>query len=886
MERFAFSDVEVDVDAGELWVRGRSVALQPLPWQLLLLLLRHPGQLFDRRVLLETLWPDVVVNDESLTKVVSRLRAALAPGVLQTVPRRGYRLVAEVRRITAPAPPPVGGLVGRRDELGVLRDRITEGVRALTIVGPAGVGKTHLAREFVAHRDHGVFADLVGAPSDRAVLNAVLDGLGAVHPIGDPEPFAPAVLAGLAGRLLVLDNAEDHLAALRAWVPRWLESVPDLVVLVTSQVPLGVPGERLVRLGPLDDQEGAELLARRAPDVPVAELERLSEALGGLPLALELAAPRLLVLSATELAARVAEDLDLLRVGPWSPGHPERHRSLQAALEGSWRRLEPPEQVALARLMAWETTFDLARAEVVLDESMPVVDLLQSLVGHSMLTTERPGRFGVLPTIRAFVRQIADPAEVREGERRHAAPLAVLGTTRLTDAQMLDYEPLFDVIESQLTDLRAAHARALDRADGEVAARCALAMWAVLSRRGAYRELLGLVESTAPAAPPAWRPWIEDILSRTLYHQGRIEDAVAAAERATEAAEATGDSSVQGHIALTRARLATKLGRSAEADRWMAVTERLLDPDDSLAWTRTEQLAIERKSQTGRPDEKRLEALVSAAQRSRSQRVEIWAAHLLGRSLLGNCHYGRALTWLQLALEISDQRQHATERGHLWFNIAFVHIHLRDNEAAASVGARGADEARENYPHIRAGCLVLRGWALARLGHHEAALAAAEEGTSLARANGHPYFLPMTLAIGAEAALTADAPDQADRWLEEAEPLGNELSGTFRCSFLLRRIHCQLRRGIWVRGVDNLAADLAEIESLAHTADVHERLTLYAYRARYAALVGEPTVLRATLDEAQALAASVELDPETELAQTFAELDAAGAVNGLHLEMR
>jgi predicted ATPase len=343
------------------------------------------------------------------------------------------------------APPPWLAPL-ERDEL-IGREQLVEEIEALarrpevgllTLAGPGGTGKTRLAVH-VAHAlaksfPDGVFyVPLAGVRNAGDVVPAIVSTLGLASPASDGNP-EKRLLGFMCTRraLLVLDNFEHVLEAAAA-VPRLLAACPDLKVLATSREPLHVRGERELHVPPLAHDPGRErtpamtLFEERAREVrpefciddqnreAVAELCRRLDAL---PLAIELAAARVRVLSPQAMLARLDPSLSLLAGS--QRDRPERHQTLRATIEWSLDLLRPEEHVVFRRLGVFDGSFSEEAAEAVLgDAGANTLDRLTSLVEKSLLVrTELRGeaRFQMLETVRELARERAAAA----GEERAA----------------------------------------------------------------------------------------------------------------------------------------------------------------------------------------------------------------------------------------------------------------------------------------------------------------------------------------------------------------------------------------------------------------------------------------------------------------------------------
>jgi predicted ATPase/class 3 adenylate cyclase len=336
---------------------------------------------------------------------------------------------------------PLGGpdLVGREHDLAEV-ERCLEGPhRVVTLTGPGGVGKTRLA--FAAAEDAvagGRFPDGVHvvelAPfGPEQVVNAVASSLDVRE--GPGLDLASSLVVDLAERsvLVVLDNCEHVANAAAHLVYALVSGAPGLVVLATSQVPLGlaqevvyevdplgVPGEGVTDPDQVTAAAAAQLFVDRArqanrsfrlTDDSAEAVAQICRRLDGIPLAVELAAARVRALSPSQIAARLDDRFHLLTTGLRTDD--ERHQTLQAAVDWSYSLLSEPEARVLARVSMFPGGFDLETAERVVSDDDPdgvrrddVLDLVATLVDKSLVTTVDPGdgqlRYRLLETIRSY----------------------------------------------------------------------------------------------------------------------------------------------------------------------------------------------------------------------------------------------------------------------------------------------------------------------------------------------------------------------------------------------------------------------------------------------------------------------------------------------------
>jgi len=340
-----------------------------------------------------------------------------------TAPERVYQLggqafppLKSLFRVNLPIP--ATPFIGRERELRTVTDLITRaGTRLVTLTGPGGSGKTRLALQAAAQVSNGfadgvTFVSLAPLRETAAVRSAVAEAVG----LGADDDVA----AWLSSRraLLVLDNLE-HLRGIEVVVAELL--VGETVVLATSRGPLRLSSEYELPVEPLAREAAIELFVSRAAAAgrriaADATVDGICRRLDDLPLALELAAARVRLLSPPALLKRLDESLSLLTGG--ARDLPERQRTLRATIEWSHDLLAPDEQALFRRLSVFRGSFTLEAAEAIAGADL---DQVAMLVEQSLVKPLGDDRFFLLETLREYARERLDGSgETDEYALRHA----------------------------------------------------------------------------------------------------------------------------------------------------------------------------------------------------------------------------------------------------------------------------------------------------------------------------------------------------------------------------------------------------------------------------------------------------------------------------------
>ncbi|MEV6570652.1 BTAD domain-containing putative transcriptional regulator [Streptomyces sp. NPDC051577] len=439
---------------------------------------------------------------------------------------------------TPPEPPeaPRGNLrprltsfVGREPDLAALHGDLTRH-RLVTLIGPGGSGKTRLAEHAAAaHPEPGWLVELARLDHPAAVPGAVLSALGLREnglvarektPAEDPTTL---LIDHCAHRslLLVLDNCEHVIGAAAHLADRLLAHCPGIRVLATSREPLGVPGEVLRPVEPLPPDPAHRLFADRAaaaqpgftPDDDPAAVTEICARLDGLPLAIELAAARLRLLTPRQIADRLDDRFRLLTGG--SRTLLPRQQTLRAVVDWSWDLLTEPERAVLRRLAVFTGGCDLTAAEAVCAEpALDVADVLGSLVDKSLVLAEPTPdgmRYRMLETIHeyAIARAAVEPARARTTALRHAAHFLALAEEAEPLLRTAAQLPWIRRVETELDNLRTALDLAVRDGDADTAQRLVFALgwfWWLRNYRVEGAQWTARALALTPTEPPEGSP--------------------------------------------------------------------------------------------------------------------------------------------------------------------------------------------------------------------------------------------------------------------------------------------------------------------------------------------------------------------------------------------
>ncbi len=421
--------------------------------------------------------------------------------------------------------------VGRSADLQAIEHLLERG-RLVTLVGPGGAGKTRVAVELgarVAERFEGGvhLCDLSPQGDPTLVPAAMAEALG-VREAPDRDALAD-VAQVLADRdaLLILDSCEHLVASVASAVDRLLSGSSNLRVLATSREPLGVAGEHLWRLGPLDVphvDDGLEAMRQsdamalfearaqlRQPAFSVGhtnavEVADICRQLEGLPLAIELVAAQVASLPPSAIADRLRHRP--LSVGAVAHRPGDRHRNLEATVDWSYRLLDEDGQRLLRLLSVFANGFTIEATRAVADSADPLATLTR-LVDKSLVVWDADAsRYRLLESIRTFARvRLEETGEADAASARHLAWCANLADQLKSRSRTGSYHEAYDLFDRELDNFRAA----LD--------------WAANHSATDSTRLAGAVQSDSGGpAPPDW--WLIAVPDPDYYEQVETDESV------------------------------------------------------------------------------------------------------------------------------------------------------------------------------------------------------------------------------------------------------------------------------------------------------------------------------------------------------------------------
>ncbi len=634
-EPLRFGRFELRPDERRLLMDGEPVSLGARAFDVLLALVERRDRTVPKSELLDLVWPGLVVEENNLPVQVSSLRKILGGQAIATVAALGYRFTLPIAPSGAVSllqasprhnlPPQLTSFIGHEEDLEEY-PALLDQTRLLTLTGIGGCGKTRLALK-LAERMLPSFPDGVWYVDLAPVMDAERVALTIATTLGLREekdrPIADTLCNRLAGRrsLLVLDNCEHLADACADLIRPLLGAVADLHVLVASREGLGIPGERALtvrslsvpareakadRLSLAGFEAGRLFIERAQQVVPKFSLtDETAETVGeicrrldGIPLAIELAAARVRMLSVEEIRARLDDRFRLLTGG--SKAAFGRQQTLLTAIRWSYDHLAPDERQALNRLAVFVGGWTLAGATRVVggtQDEYEMLDLLTRLADESLVTMHSAAdgttRYSMLETVRQYAHdRLTEAGESEAIRNRHLEFYIALAEEAEPALEGEEAEPALDGsvqsaclarLDSERDNLLAAHAWCDDRRDGtDLGLRLVCALQRYLVLRGFFAlghrlvmEALARTEAQVSGLARCRALWNA---SEVCFFMGRYQEAKAYCEKSLAMAREIGDE-----------------GRVAEALRLLAYDEFSLE-DRAMARAHFEQaLALSRR---------------------------------------------------------------------------------------------------------------------------------------------------------------------------------------------------------------------------------------------------------------------------------------------------
>lgn len=470
---FCCGPLEIDLGRREVRSGGAAVPIGSRAFGILAVLVQSAGKIVDKRELMRQVWPGMVVEENTLHVHISTVRKVLGSEYLKTIPGRGYQLLGtwisegardkqktapQVERDSARGPPSTTNLpvvaqmlIGRAEALQQLQE-LVGAHRIVTLTGPGGIGKTSLAREAARLMLAGFNGDvrlveLASVSSPEMVPSAVAVALGLR--IGGDEISVRALATSIEDRkvLIVLDSCEHLIDVVAACAEQIVLTCPHATIIATSRELLRIDGEYVYRVHALDvpdpavDFEAAVrhsavqlFIARtraqlsdftpRDENLPV--IASICRRLDGIPLAIEFAAARVATLGLQQVAARLDDRFALLTSGRRMAL--DRHQTLRATLDWSYRLLSESEKRLFRRLAVFSAGFTLEAAAAIMHEPGSTISIalddIASLVSKSFVTLDGLAfgdRWRLLETTRAYAfEKLVESGEAEKISRRHA----------------------------------------------------------------------------------------------------------------------------------------------------------------------------------------------------------------------------------------------------------------------------------------------------------------------------------------------------------------------------------------------------------------------------------------------------------------------------------
>ena len=814
-----------------------AVKLGSRAFDILSVLADQAGEVVGQRELLAKVWPGVFVEEVSLRVHMAALRKVLEEGgeagrYLTNVPGRGYCLVAPVSRTTVQdhqdnppvpqlayaLPPALDRIVGRREVIREISDKL-ESERFLTLVGPGGVGKTTVALA-VAHAlltafDGAVcFVELSPVGDPALVASAITAAFGLPVQAHDPTPELVAHVRDKRV-LLVLDSCEHVIEEAASVAQRLFDGAAGLHIVATSREALRADGEQIYRLPPLETPpEGEGLTAAAALAYPAAQLfvnrmasagqgEDLSDEdarivsamcrrLGGIALAIELAAGRVALFGVHETAALLNTQFALL--WPGRRTSPPRHQTLNATIDWSYNLLSDAERFLLRGLSVFASAFTADAARQLVREDLTDQQFLEAISGlaaKSLASIDTSGaivRYRLLDATRTYAaRKLEEAVEVETARRRHAHYYCELLRATAAD-EVAPEKPTASTVD--LDDVRAALQWSLDDGGDELLgadiAAYSAPLWlggALLAEGRAWMaKAAAACDDTGETTNPQQLRIQVAIATTELFTRGFTPASIAAWNRTLERAAALGDMPAQllAYLALWAGEI-----RAAEYAQALNTAERCAAlvsnaPDPSVR-AMGEWLLGHSKHHVGlfedtRAHLERYLALETEAARRATTKATGYDRQVDAKSVLSHALWvlgkpDQARIWSERAVADARALGFAIPVGlALLWSVLTAHLSEPDVDKVEHEAVELLEQGRASSIDSDAGfALCVMGLCQARRGQYEAGAPLVTEGLRLLTLAKMEAFSALVRAHACEAAIEADRLFDAVSWMDELE---------------------------------------------------------------------------------------------------------------------
>jgi predicted ATPase/Tfp pilus assembly protein PilF len=635
--------------------------------------------------------------------------------------------------------------IGREASLHELVRMWDRGARLITLVGTGGIGKTRLAQRYGrgwlgSHPGGAWFCDLSATRTLDGIVHAVAQAMEVPLGRADPVEQLATAMAGRGSCLIVLDNFEQVAREAQATLGVWLQRASNASFLVTSREVLGLKGEQVLVLPPLDPSDAQSLFRNRMCAAGLVDnlaeedneaLPQLVELLDCLPLAIELAAARALVIAPAGQVQRIGDRFRLLA---GRSGRPDRQATLRATLDWSWGLLGSSEQSALAQLTVFEGGFTLAGAEAVVDLSIQVdapwvAHVLHSLVEKSLVRRLPGRRFDLLRTVHDYAAEHLLSTNAADAQHRHWLYFSGLSEREATRDRCIELDNLIIACRRAGTD---------PAGEGRAAVGALVNSWAALRLVGPFRVALALAQPLAQRSDlaPREQALVQRVLGGAAGLLGRTADAQAHYECARQAAISSGGGGLAAQLVCLIADLELQGGELKAAETALQSVLASDNKDDTarlMAWNGAGHLAMMRSEWMSA--QQHFGAALRLAEKLGDRRREGGLHGNLGTLAMLQGHWSDANEHLEMGLAIADEVGDRQWAGNAHCNLGLL-LHMKKNHQAAQAellaALRGARHMGQRRLEAVASCNL--GLVLQALGEPETAREHFEKAVEIARA--------------------------------------------------------------------------------------------------------------------------------------------------------